>query len=124
MACGATLVVGPVFPHEVVGFSGGNKYFFPGISSQEVINVSHWLGTLMTSAEIIGTRGITPVRAMIDEAVSLVRWTRPRSTRRPGRPTRIRWWCHGPGRTCSGSADRPQAVATDRLATPPNIPAR
>ena len=24
------LVVGPVFPHEVVGFSGGNKYFFPG----------------------------------------------------------------------------------------------
>ena len=67
-----TLVVGPVFPHEVVGFSGGNKYFFPGISSQEVINVSHWLGALITSAEIIGTRGITPVRALIDEAVSLV----------------------------------------------------
>jgi nickel-dependent lactate racemase len=67
-----TLVVGPVFPHEVVGFSGGNKYFFPGISSQEVINVSHWLGALITSAEIIGTRGVTPVRALIDEAVSLV----------------------------------------------------
>jgi nickel-dependent lactate racemase len=67
-----TLVVGPVFPHEVVGFSGGNKYFFPGVSSQEVINVSHWLGALITSAQIIGTRGITPVRALIDEAVSLV----------------------------------------------------
>jgi nickel-dependent lactate racemase len=67
-----TLVVGPVFPHEVVGFSGGNKYFFPGISSQEVINVSHWLGALITSAEIIGTRGITPVRALIDEAAALV----------------------------------------------------
>ena len=39
-----TLVMGPVFPHEVVGFSGGNKYFFPGVSSQEVINLSHWLG--------------------------------------------------------------------------------
>ena len=25
------LVVGPVFPHEVVGFSGGAKYLFPGI---------------------------------------------------------------------------------------------
>jgi len=25
-----TLIVGPVFPHEVVGFSGGNKYLFPG----------------------------------------------------------------------------------------------
>ena len=24
------IVVGPVFPHEVVGFSGGNKYFSPG----------------------------------------------------------------------------------------------
>ena len=23
------MVIGPVFPHEVVGFSGGNKYSFP-----------------------------------------------------------------------------------------------
>ncbi len=61
-------MVGPVFPHEVVGFSGGNKYFFPGVSSQEVINLSHWLGALITSAGIIGTRGTTPVRALIDEA--------------------------------------------------------
>jgi nickel-dependent lactate racemase len=67
-----TLIVGPVFPHEVVGFSGGNKYLFPGVSSQEVINVSHWLGALITSAEIIGTRGTTPVRALIDDAASLV----------------------------------------------------
>jgi nickel-dependent lactate racemase len=67
-----TLVLGPVFPHEVVGFSGGNKYFFPGVASQEVIDVSHWLGALITSATIIGTRGTTPVRALIDEAVSLV----------------------------------------------------
>jgi nickel-dependent lactate racemase len=67
-----TLIVGPVFPHEVVGFSGGNKYLFPGVSGQELIDVSHWLGALITSAEIIGTRGITPVRALIDEAASLV----------------------------------------------------
>ena len=26
------IIIGPVFPHEVVGFSGGNKYLFPGIS--------------------------------------------------------------------------------------------
>ncbi|HET6989026.1 MAG TPA: lactate racemase domain-containing protein, partial [Kribbella sp.] len=44
------LVVGPVFPHEVVGFSGGNKYFFPGVAGQEVIDLSHWLGALITSA--------------------------------------------------------------------------
>lgn len=67
-----TLVVGPVFPHEVVGFSGGAKYLFPGVAAQDVIDVSHWLGALLTSAEIIGTRGITPVRALIDEAAALV----------------------------------------------------
>ncbi|MFZ5869062.1 MAG: lactate racemase domain-containing protein [Actinomycetota bacterium] len=67
-----TLVVGPVFPHEVVGFSGGNKYFFPGVAGQEVIDLSHWLGALITSADIIGTKGVTPVRALIDEAASLI----------------------------------------------------
>jgi nickel-dependent lactate racemase len=66
------LVVGPVFPHEVAGFSGGNKYFFPGVAGAEIIDLSHWLGALITSAEIIGTRGITPVRALIDEAAALV----------------------------------------------------
>ena len=38
------IVIGPVFPHEVVGFSGGNKYFFPGVSGQELIDLSHWVG--------------------------------------------------------------------------------
>jgi nickel-dependent lactate racemase len=67
-----SLVVGPVFPHEVVGFSGGNKYFFPGVAGQEIIDLSHWLGALITSADIIGTRGTTPVRALIDEAAALI----------------------------------------------------
>ena len=67
-----TLIVGPVFPHEVVGFSGGNKYLFPGVSGRELIDLSHWLGALITSAEIIGTPGVTPVRALIDEAASMV----------------------------------------------------
>lgn len=68
----ACLVLGPVFPHEVVGFSGGNKYLFPGIAGAEVIDVSHWLGALITSAEIIGTPGITPVRALIDRAAAML----------------------------------------------------
>jgi len=67
-----TLIVGPVFPHEVVGFSGGNKYLFPGVSGPELIDLSHWLGALITSASIIGTRGITPVRALINQAAALV----------------------------------------------------
>ena len=66
------IVVGPVFPHEVVGFSGGNKYFFPGVSGQELIDLSHWVGALITSAEMIGTRGVTPVRALINEAATLI----------------------------------------------------
>ncbi len=66
------LIVGPVFPHEVVGFSGGNKYFFPGCSVHDVIDVSHWVGALITASRIIGTLGITPVRQLIDAASDLV----------------------------------------------------
>jgi nickel-dependent lactate racemase len=65
------IICGPVFPHEVVGFSGGNKYFFPGISGPEVINFTHWLGALMTSYEVIGS-GYTPVRAVIDRAAAFI----------------------------------------------------
>ncbi len=65
------IVLGPVFPHEVVGFSGGNKYFFPGIGGPEVINVTHWLGALITSYKMIGS-GYSPVRAVIDRAASYI----------------------------------------------------
>ena len=61
------LILGPTFPHEVVGFSGGAKYLFPGISGAEMINATHWLGAL---AGVVGTIGIkdTPVRDMIHAA--------------------------------------------------------
>lgn len=65
------IVCGPVFPHEVVGFSGGSKYFFPGIGGPEIINYSHWLGALLTNYKVIGA-GYTPVRAVIDRAVSMI----------------------------------------------------
>ena len=65
------VICGPTFPHEVVGFSGGNKYFFPGISGPEVINFTHWLGAVITSYVIIGTKH-TPVRAVIDRAASMI----------------------------------------------------
>jgi len=66
------LIVGPVFPHEVVGFSGGNKYFFPGCSVHDVIDISHWVGALITASRIIGTLGITPVRQLVDAASDLI----------------------------------------------------
>jgi nickel-dependent lactate racemase len=65
------IVCGPVFPHEVVGFSGGNKYFFPGIAGPEIINFTHWLGAVITNYEVIGA-GYTPVRAVIDKAAALI----------------------------------------------------
>jgi lactate racemase len=64
-------IVGPVFPHEVVGFSGGNKYFFPGIGGQEILDFFHWLGALITNYKINGTKH-TPVRAVVDKAASLI----------------------------------------------------
>jgi lactate racemase len=70
------LVCGPVFPHEVVGFSGGNKYFFPGIAGADIINFTHWLGALITSYEMIGTKQ-TAVRKVIDRAAAFI--PRPRS---------------------------------------------
>ncbi|HQK12880.1 MAG TPA: lactate racemase domain-containing protein [Anaerolineae bacterium] len=65
------IICGPTFPHEVVGFSGGNKYFFPGVAGAEVINFSHWLGAVITSWKVIGTKA-TPVRAVIDKAASFI----------------------------------------------------
>lgn len=66
------IIVGPTFPHEVVGFSGGNKYFFPGISGPEVLNFFHWLGAVITLPVIIGTKR-TPVRDVVDRAAAMIR---------------------------------------------------
>jgi len=64
-------VVGPVFPHEVVGFSGGNKYFFPGVAGEEILHQFHWLGALLTNPAINGTKH-TSVRAVVDRAASMI----------------------------------------------------
>jgi nickel-dependent lactate racemase len=66
------LICGPVFPHEVAGFSGGAKYFFPGIAGPEIIHFTHWLGALLTSFDTIGTRD-TPVRRVIHRAAEFIR---------------------------------------------------
>ncbi len=65
------LLCGPVFPHEVAGFSGGAKYLFPGIAGPDIINFTHWLGALVTSMHTIGVKD-TPVRRVIHRAAQLV----------------------------------------------------
>ena len=65
------IICGPVFPHEVAGFSGGAKYLFPGIAGPDIINFTHWLGALVTSMHTIGVKD-TPVRRIIQRAAAFV----------------------------------------------------
>ena len=65
------IIIGPVFPHEVVGFSGGNKYLFPGVAGPRILNFFHWLGAVVTNPMIIGNKW-TPVRRVVDKAGALV----------------------------------------------------
>jgi len=65
-------ICGPVFPHEVVGFSGGNKYLFPGIAAAEIINFFHWLGALITNPKVIGNKW-TAVRRVVETCADMVR---------------------------------------------------
>lgn len=65
------VICGPVFPHEVVGFSGGAKYLFPGIAGAEIIDATHWLGALATCMHTIGIKD-TPVRRVLHRAAEFL----------------------------------------------------
>ena len=65
------LILGPVFPHEVVGFSGGHKYVFPGISGDQIIHFFHWLAGVITNPAIIGNKW-TPTREVVEKAASFI----------------------------------------------------
>lgn len=65
------LVFGTTMPHEVAGFSGGAKYFFPGVAGAELTNASHWLGALAGIENIIG-HVETPTRQMFEAAADHV----------------------------------------------------
>jgi len=68
-------ILGPVFPHEVVGFSGGHKYIFPGIAGAEIINFFHWLGAVITNPWINGNKW-TPTRKVVEKAASFIEMPR------------------------------------------------
>jgi nickel-dependent lactate racemase len=65
------LVFGATVPHEVAGFAGGAKYFFPGVAGPELTHTTHWLGALAGIENIIG-RVDTPTRRLIEAATDLV----------------------------------------------------
>jgi len=64
-------ILGPVFPHEVVGFSGGHKYIFPGIAGDDIIHFFHWLGGVITNPVINGNKW-TPTRQVVEKAASFI----------------------------------------------------
>ncbi len=65
------IILGPVFPHEVVGFSGGHKYIFPGIAGEAIINFFHWLGGVITNPLINGNKW-TPTRRVVEKAAAFI----------------------------------------------------
>src|SRR5258706_4882849 len=65
------LVFGATMPHEVAGFAGGAKYFFPGVAGPELTHLTHWLGALATIENVIG-RIETPTRRVIGAAAAFV----------------------------------------------------
>ncbi len=65
------VIFGPVFPHEVAGYSGGHKYLCPGIAGPDVINFTHWVGALATNFHTIG-KADTAVREMIETVAAMV----------------------------------------------------
>jgi nickel-dependent lactate racemase len=65
------LVFGATVPHEVAGFAGGAKYFFPGVAGPDLTHATHWLGALASIENVIG-RVETPTRHMIEAAAELV----------------------------------------------------
>ena len=51
----AIFAISGTIPHEALGYSGGTKIFFPGISGPGVIAMLHWAAVLMGIPRIIGT---------------------------------------------------------------------
>jgi lactate racemase len=65
------IVFGATVPHEVAGFAGGAKYFFPGVAGPELTHTTHWLGALAGIENIIG-QVETPTRRLIEAAADLI----------------------------------------------------
>ena len=58
-------------PHEALGYSGGTKILFPGISGPEVIALLHWAAVLMGIPRLIGTLD-NPAREVVDAGARFI----------------------------------------------------
>lgn len=71
LECDQILMISPVVPHESVGFSGGNKYFFPGVGGLDIIQTFHWIAALITNPVINGVKD-TPTRRIIERGALFI----------------------------------------------------
>jgi nickel-dependent lactate racemase len=58
-------------PHEALGYSGGTKILFPGVSGPEVIALLHWAAVLIGIPSLIGVLG-NPARDVVDAGAALI----------------------------------------------------
>ena len=58
-------------PHEALGFSGGTKILFPGISGPEVIALLHWAAVLIGIPRLIGLLD-NPAREVVDAGARFI----------------------------------------------------
>jgi nickel-dependent lactate racemase len=58
-------------PHEALGFSGGTKLLFPGVSGPEVIGLLHWAAVLIGIPRLIGELD-NPAREVVDAGAALI----------------------------------------------------
>lgn len=65
------LGLGSIVPHRIMGFSGGAKIAFPGVSGPEVQERCQWEAALRPAEAIMGNPD-NPMRERIEEAASLV----------------------------------------------------
>lgn len=66
------LVFGATMPHEVAGYAGGSKYFFPGVAGPDLTHMTHWLAAMASVENIIG-RVETPTRHLIEAAADHIK---------------------------------------------------
>ncbi len=67
----AIICLSGTVPHEALGFSGGTKLLFPGVSGPEVIALLHWAAVLIGIPNLIGVRD-NPAREVVDAGAALI----------------------------------------------------
>jgi nickel-dependent lactate racemase len=66
-----TIGLGSIVPHRIMGFSGGAKIAFPGVSGREVQERCQWEAAQHRSESVMGIAD-NPMRLRIEEAAKLV----------------------------------------------------